>query len=569
MKRQFHSKLSPVQRVRVGDIKFAAEKDIGRHVILFVLFLFSTLFLIILIIRLFQLTVVKGQYYRRLSDENRTREIIIEPTYGRIIDRKGFVIAENTEGNISTNSAYIRSKRTYYYPEETAHVVGYRQIADATDIQKDYCLRKLEQGEMTGKKGVEKLYDCDLRGTPGRKLVEINATGNNERTIAVVRPISGKELQLALDLELQKAAYKALNNRKGSVIALNPKTGEILALVSSPSFDPEAFEQGKKEVFTYFTDKNKPLFDRATQGTYPPGSVIKPIFAVGGLEDNTITEKTIVEDNGYLEAGPLKFGNWYYLQYGKTEGPVDVIKAIRRSNDIFFYKLGSMMGPEKLKNWAEQFDLGKAIGIGLDEEEGLLPSPFWKTETLKEKWYLGDTYNYSIGQGYMLITPLQIAKALSSFANNGVMCKPQLLKNAPLECKKIDISAKNLAIIQEGMRQACIPGGTGWPLFDFKVKNEVAIAKALQGISEEKKASVEASLLKKSENWKAIATGCKTGTAESHAASGMAHAWFVAYAPFENPEILVTVFLEEGGQGSDIAGPVAKDILSTYFQRNE
>ncbi len=547
-------------------MRFSNGKDVKRHVIIFALLFVSLFLFIVLIIRLFQLTVVKGQYYRRLSEENRTREITIEPKYGKIIDRKGIVLAENGESNVSTRSSYIKSDRTYYYPEETAHILGYRQLADREDISNDYCMRKLVQGEMAGKKGVEKLYDCDLRGVPGKKLVEINASGENEKTIAVVPPVPGKELQLALDIELQKAAFKALNNRKGAVIALKPSTGEVLALVSAPSFHPDAFEKGLPEVSQYFIDKNKPLFDRATQGTYPPGSVIKPIFASGGLEDNFITEKTIVQDDGYLTAGSLRFGNWYFLEYGKTEGPVDVVKALRRSNDTFFYKLGGAMGPEKMRQWAQLFGLGSVVGIGLDESEGLLPSPFWKTETLKENWYLGDTYNYSIGQGYLLVTPIQIANALSAFANNGYICKPQLLKNAKPECKKVPVSQKNLALIQEGMKQACATGGTGWPLFDFKVKNVTAIAKALQDVPEDKKASVEASLQKTADYWRPISTGCKTGTAESQANSD---AWFTAYAPFENPEIIVTVFLEEAGQGSDIAGPVAKEVLKTYFERSQ
>jgi len=570
MKRNiFHSKLSPVSRVDAGGMHFSNGKNIGRRILLFFFLLAVCSLFFVLLIRLFQLTVVKGQYYRRLSEENRIKEVIIEPKYGKIRDRKGFVLAENTEPNIATTSSLISSDRIYYYPEETAHVLGYRQIADDYDIAHDYCIRKLIPGEMTGKKGVEKLYDCELRGTPGKKLIEINAQGRQERVIAVVPPISGQDLQLSLDIELQQAAYKALGTRRGAVIAIKPTTGEILAFVSSPSYHPEAFEKGLPEVSGYFTDESKPLFDRITQGVYPPGSVIKPFYAIGGLEDNIIDEKTIVQDDGYLTAGPLKFGNWYYLEYGKTEGPVDIVKAIRRSNDIFFYKLGGMMGPEKMRSWLQKFGFGSVVGIGLDENEGLLPSPFWKTETLKENWYLGDTYNYSIGQGYLLVTPLQIAHADIVLANDGTICQPTFLKNAHPECKKMPISDKTLGLIREGMKQACAPGGTGWPLFDFKVRNEAMITKALEGVSEDKKASVEAALRRNPDYLKPITTACKTGTAESHAENGVPHAWFTTYAPFEKPEILVVVLVEEAGQGSDVAGPVAKDVLTAYFERGE
>lgn len=170
-----------------------------------------------------------------------------------------------------------------------------------------------------------------------------------------------------------------------------------------------------------------------------------------------------------------------------------------------------------------------------------MPSPFWKSEVLKERWYLGDTYNTSIGQGYTLVTPLQMAKAVLPFANGGSLCVPTLLKNAQPSCKKLSVSQETLKLIREGMRETCTTGGTGWPLFDFRPATNSA----------------------------AIQTGCKTGTAESHAKSGNPHAWFTVFAPFEKPEIALTILVEEGGQGSDVAAPIAKEILKTHFERRE
>jgi len=225
------------------------------------------------------------------------------------------------------------------------------------------------------------------------------------------------------------------------------------------------------------------------------------------------------------------------------------------------------MGPDRMQQWAERFGLGSALGIGFDEADGTVPSPFWKSEVLNERWYLGDTYNYAIGQGYLLVTPLQIAYALEPFADNGYQCKPQLLKSSPPECKKLPIKQSTLDLIKEGMTRACTTGGTGWPLFDFKVKNTQLFTSDLAKFPEAKKASAEASMNRDSKYFIPIQTACKTGTAESHAKSGISHAWAEVFAPAEKPEIAITVLLEEAGQGSDMAVPVAKEILKTYFER--
>jgi penicillin-binding protein 2 len=523
----------------------------------------------ILLIKLFTLTVVKGDYYHRLSEANRIQEIPIEPKYGTIKDRKGLTLAENKTAEVANTQDFIRSDRVYYFPEETAHIIGYRQLADKKDIETDYCPRKLLPNERVGKKGIEKLYDCELRGTPGKKLVEVNASGKKEGIIAVIPPIDGKNIQLALDIDLQRTAFSALKGRRGVVIAMKPTTGEILTFVSSPSFNPTFFEKGDVRVSELFNNKDKPLLNRITEGVYPPGSIFKPIVATGALEESIFTDKTIVQDDGYVMAGALRFGNWYFLQYGKTEGPVDMIKALQRSNDTYFYKLGEKMGPEMMQTWAEKFGLGTSINIGFDEAEGTLPSPFWKSEVLKEQWYLGDTYNYSIGQGYLSTTPLQMAYALEPFANEGYQCKPQLLKSNTPECKKLSISQNTLAIIKEGMKRACSTGGTGWPLFDFKIKNTELFEKDLEKFPDNKKASAEASMNRDIKYFKPVQTSCKTGTAESHAKSGIPHAWAEVFAPADKPEIAITVLVEEAGQGSDVAVPVAKEILKTYFERVE
>jgi len=556
MKRLFPKKVPVVRRGHLGDVRFHRAPPLQNIVLLYFFMFGIGLTVLVLSLRLFQLTIVKGAYYRRLSEENRVKEITIDPKRGSIIDRKGFVIAENKEADVSSGHERISSRRLYEAGEETAHLIGYRQLADRADIKNDNCVNRLKLGDKVGKKGVEQLFDCELRGVAGKKLVEVDAVGEYLRTLTVVPPQNGATIQLAIDLDLQKTAYEAIKGKKAAVVGLVPKTGEVLVFTSSPSFDPQAFEDGGGQVEDYLADTDHPLFNRLTEGTYPPGSIFKLFVSAGILEDKKMTEDTIVMDTGNIKAGPITFGKWYFLQYGKTEGPVNLIKALQRSNDIYFYKAGEALGPEGIKKWAGRFGLNGGTDIGMNETEGTIPSPFWKEETLHEKWYLGDTYNMSIGQGYTLLAPIQLAQGVLPFANGGNLCSPVLLKNGKTNCRKVAMSQKTLALIREGMRQACATGGTGWPLFDFAVaaSPEAALAGG--------KTASPSALPKKS-----IPVGCKTGTAESHAKSGMPHAWFTAFAPFEEPEIMLTILVEEGGQGSDVAAPIARDIFKAYFER--
>lgn len=517
------NKLPYFYKGKIGNIHFSKGKNISSGLFLFFYLSLIIIVLIVLSLRLFQLTIVRGEYFRRLSEENRIKEITIEAPRGTIIDRKGFNIVRMSS-----------SRRIYNQPEAFAHLIGYRQKADKSDITNDNCLYKLKLGDKVGKKGAEKLFECDLRGRNGKKLIEVDAKGELEKILTLILPEAGKTIQLAVDADLQVKAYNLIKEKKAAVIAIKPKTGEVLLFASSPSFNPQFFEDENTNQSTqYLSDQEHPLFNRITEATYPPGSIFKLVIATSALQEKKIDEKTTFEDTGSIKAGPLIFGNWYFLQYGKTEGLVDIVKAIRRSNDIFFYKTGELLGPEKIKKWAEIFGYGKKTNIGFEEAEGTVPSPFWKEETLKDRWYLGDTYNLSIGQGYLLTTPLQVSMITGIFANGGYLCQPQLLKSVST-CIKLPLSQKTLGLIREGMKQTCSSGGTGWPLFDFKIQ-----------------------------------TACKTGTAESHALSGIPHAWFTVFAPYENPEIALTVLIEEGGQGADVAAPIAKEILKEYFERNQ
>ncbi len=543
------NKLPLIEKGSQSNFKFNRRTTSDGFLPLAIFVFAIVIIFVTLTLRLFQLTIVKGDYYARLAEENRIREIVIEPQRGKIIDRGGVTLVENKPANPNQSGNRYFSPRIYTNPEAIAPFVGYRQLADQQDLASDLCLNKAQPGDKVGKKGIEKIFDCDLRGKLGKKLIELDARGKYVKTLSIVQPTNGKTLQISLDLNLQKKAQELLKDKKGVIVAVKPKTGEILAFYSSPTFNSQDFEDNNQaKINEYLKSKDQPLFNRITEGAYPPGSIFKLFVATGGLEDKTIDEKTEFEDKGTIQAGPTTFGNWYFLEYGKTEGLLNIVKAIRRSTDTFFYQLGAKMGPERIKYWASRFGLGRKSNLPMNQAEGTLPSPYWKEETLKENWYLGDTYNMSIGQGYILVTPLQIVQATAAFANNGKMCQLQLLKNAKSNCLDLGVSSKTMALVREGMKEACSTGGTGWPFFNYSYRaNPTASNSATINVQ----------------------TACKTGTAEDAGKNVIAHAWITVFAPYDNPEIALTVLIEHGGQGSDVAGPVAKQILQTYFEEKK
>ncbi|MEK7070262.1 MAG: penicillin-binding transpeptidase domain-containing protein, partial [Patescibacteria group bacterium] len=282
-----------------------------------ILLVFVAIVFLVLFSSLFELTIAKGDYYRRLSDENRIREIIIEPKRGTIIDTKGQALA-TVEPKQQKTKDRIELRRVYREPESIAPLVGYRQIADENDLKNDLCFDKSILGDKVGKKGIEKLYECDLRGKKGKKLIELDARGKQYKVLTVIPPEDGKTIQLGLDLRLQKKAQELLKDKKGAVIGLIPKTGEVITLFSSPSYNIQDFEDAKNQVIqSYLTSDAHPLFNRATEGVYPPGSIYKLFVATGALEEKKIDTSTIFEDTGTIQAGPITFGNWYFLEYGR------------------------------------------------------------------------------------------------------------------------------------------------------------------------------------------------------------------------------------------------------------
>jgi len=270
------------------------------------------------------------------------------------------------------------------------------------------------------------------------------------------------------------------------------------------------------------------MFNRAVAGLYPPGSTFKIVSATAGLEEGKITEATTYVDTGEVRVGSYVYTNWYFTQYGKTEGEINVVGALKRSTDTLFYKLGEWVGPIRLAQWAKAFGFGKPTGIDLPvEAAGRVPDPS------SGQWFLGNTYHFAIGQGDLLTTPLQVNVMASIVANGGKVCKPYVLnsKFQTEECKDLQLKPETLRLVKEGMRGGCAPGGTAFPLFNFQPQ-----------------------------------VACKTGTAEFGDPAGRTHAWLTAFVPADDPQIVVTALVEAGGEGSRVAAPIVKKVLEVWFR---
>lgn len=576
---------------RRNDDSFV-RRGFRGYVLLLALFLCVGL----LLFQLFNLQIVNGMYYRELANSNRTRTLVIYPPRGIILDRNNTPLVFNAPGfrKIENDTVTflerdealerlangekgisVDSLRHYPYQDSFAHVLGYvGQITGEQLKQPDFSGYGLS--DVVGVSGLEEYYEKVLHGIPGKKLIEVDASGREIRTLGQTDPISGRDIMVTLSAPIQQAAYEAMADvQKGAVVVSTPD-GEILAIVSKPSFDPNLFTLGanyEATVSAYKTSegvltdtKNQPLLDRAISGTYPPGSTFKLVTAASGLEQKVIGKDYIVEDKGVIRIGEYSFSNWYFTQYGGTDGTVDVIKAISRSNDIFFYKLADEIGVKKLSETAGKFGIGQKLGIDLNgEKTGVLPTEAWKKESVGEGWYTGDTFIYGIGQGYLLSTPLQVNSFTQVVANGGTLYRPHLLKSNKKEViRETLLSAENQSLIREGMIQSCSPGGVAFPFFNFAVKNPK--------LEIDGKNILEASVATTSANMKDarhVVVACKTGTAQWGGEKDDPHAWITLFAPAYDPEIVVTVLAEASGEGSQVAGPIAKDIVEAWFSQEK
>jgi len=523
---------------------------------------------LLLLLRLFELQLILGKKNLALAEGNRIRQEVILAPRGIIFDRNRQPLVRNipvyrlkkedcqgevkncfqiisrqqalkikAQGGEKAERLQTQIGRDYLYGSSLAHLVGYLNW------------------ELKGAIGLEKKYNQILQGQDGGEIYEVDTRGVKIREIEKIEPVPGQDLNLFLDADLSKVAFEALENKKGAVVATEAKTGRVLVLVSSPSFDPNLFNRPDKpetnqpggdlketirdkQLTALFDDQAKPMFNRAIGGVYPPGSTFKIVTATAGLEEKKIDEKTLIEDHGVIKIGPYSYTNWLFTKYGRTEGKINLVRAIKRSTDTFFYKVGEKIGADRLAEWAKAFGLGRLSGIDLGgEATGLVPTPEWKEENTGERWFLGNTYHLAIGQADLLSTPLQINMMTSVIANQGRLCRPQIARLKEAEepsCQNLKLDQETLRLVKEGLKEACLPEGTAGVFFNFEPR-----------------------------------VAGKTGTAEFGPvkANGFreTHAWFTAFAPADDPEIVVTALVEGGGEGSTVAAPIVKKVIEAWF----
>ncbi len=550
--------------------------------------------------RLAYLQLVEGQYNRQLADSNRIRLMPRQPERGRILDRKGRTLAGSrlshavflwpiankeaewkpivqrlakvlnipavtiqkrleqvsytspslvriargispaqvtslAEFSPEMRGVQVQGEAVRYYPygDLAAHVLGYTgEMTDeelATREKDGYRL-----GDVSGQMGVEAAFESQLRGEWGGQQVEVDSMGRVLRVLGEKSARIGNNVSLTLDLDLQRSAETVLGDRNGAIVAIDPRNGAVLAMVSRPTFDPNLFSTHiSDEQWQQLQGKSFPFVNRALQG-YPPASTFKIVTTTAALESGAFSPNTVLMTRPYIEMGGIQFWDWNRQGFGL----LNFTGAMAWSSDTFFYQTAIRMGGEPLIQWSKRYGFGRKTGIELAAEEssGLVPDPAWKRENIGEDWYIGDSINLSIGQGFMQATPLQVAGMFAVPANGGYRITPHLLKDRE-ETKNwresLNLNPETLKILQTGLRQV-ITSGTG-----------------------------------KAMNVSTLPTNAgKTGTAEDPPRKS--HAWYGGYAPFNNPEVVVVAFVEnaEGG-GGKIAAPMVRQVLETYFNQTQ
>jgi len=460
----------------------------------------------------------------------------------------------------------VRPRRTYPNGPLAAHLLG--TIGEVRQEQLDQDNGRLagyRAGDVVGQSGVEALLETQLRGRAGGRNVLVDVAGREVEVLDRIEPSAGGRAVLALDLDLQRTAEDALaasgaqgDSVAGAVVALDPRNGDVLALVSLPDFDPNAFSGGGVDPVTWrelMHDPARPLQDRALAGQYPPGSTWKPIVAAAALQEHVRTPSTTVFCPGYFS-----FGNRSYRCWRKEgHGTVDLHRAIMQSCDVYFYRAGLELGIDRLAQYASAFGLGQRTGIGLEGEKGgVVPSSAWKERRLGAEWLPGETVSASIGQGYDLVTPLQLAVAYAAIANGGDVVRPRLVleiegptgarvPQPPEIVAHVPVDPEHLARVREGLRAVVeTPGGTGG-------KGRVP-GLAVAG----KTGTAQVVKLEHTEGLKGNAIPWKYRD----------HAWFVSYAPADDPQIAVSVLVEHGGHGGSAAAPIAQKVLARWLEKH-
>ena len=467
-------------------------------------------------------------------------------TIAKDISREELFLVEKNRETLEGIFLEVGHKRFYPHGEAAAVLLGYTGIANAEEVR---TYGRVKAGNELGKMGVEKIFDSELRGTNGLEYVMVNAHGKvTSESVAALLPtrknrkmVQGRDIHLTIDAQLQKVAYDALGKENGAIVAMDVRSGEILAMVSRPSYRPEHIMEGlSPEKRKKREEESFSLLNRSTQGTYPPGSVLKIITAFALLEEKTADPGASVYCPGYYLISGRRLNCWRK----EGHGHMDLHKAIVESCDVYFYKLSLKLGVDGLYPYLKRFGLGEKTGIALPEKQGVSPSRAWKRKHLKEPWYPGETAMLAIGQGYVVATPLQINIMTTAIANGGIILKPKIRRT-------------------DEKRPPLTAGATR----HLDAKSVSFLKKALYGAVNEHRAT---GIYAKS---KITSVSGKTGTAqvvsaeiESTEKRFQDHAWFTAYAPSDSAEISVTVLVQNGGSGGVVAAPIAKKIIETYFR---
>ncbi|MFZ5569178.1 MAG: penicillin-binding protein 2 [Thermodesulfobacteriota bacterium] len=577
----------------------------------------------VLITRLFYLQIIEGDEYRRLSDNNCIRLQNIDAPRGSIFDRKKRLLVDNrpsfdlsivlkdakpVEETIRKLANYtgipeeelrnivaekkshpyyrpfllkrdigrdalaaikahaydlpgvvvdIRTVRNYIHERSAAHILGYMSEISPDEL-KSGRYPKNRQGDFIGKFGVEKTYEEILRGVRGGQQVEVDANGQVVRVLRTVDAVPGNNIVLTIDRDLQHKAEELLQGKTGAVVAVEPATGEVLAMASSPTFDQNEFVSGlSRDLWReLISNPKKPMSNKAIQAEYPPASTYKIVTAMAGLEEGVIDTDTTVNCPGYYYYGNRSFRCWK----AGGHGPVNVFGALAKSCDVFFYQLGQKLGVDRLAWYARACGLGHLTRIDLDHESGgLIPSEVWKRKRFGVAWMGGETLSVAIGQGYNLTTPLQMAVLTAAVGLDGVRRKPLILrsvetvdgmtldKNRVKILGRLPVSERTLQIIRKGLWEVVnMQYGTAWAaarLPDISVSGKTGTAQVFSRKSED-------------------AVRDSKGRLPDHLKP---HAWFVSYAPSENPRIAIAVMIENGEHGSSAAGPVARELIKLYL----
>ena len=565
-------------------------------------------------LRLWHLQIREGPYYRDLSENNRTRQVLLEPARGLIYDRHGVLLANNVpsfslyvtledvkdhevlveqladllgldpvlirkklggrggkllprkiKDRMTLRDAMlveshrldlpgvmveVESQRNYPGGVTAAHLLGYVGEISPDQLEKPE-FSGLHQGSIVGQYGVEKSFDRHVRGQAGQKSIEVDALGHEKRAAVVEKPQAGNDLYLTIDVRLQKVAEDLLGQEYGAIVALDPTNGDILAMASRPGFDPNVLsrELTPKQWVEIVQDEGRPLNNRASQGQYPPGSTFKVPMAVAALETKTMAPSSTVFCNGGYQFGKRIYHDWK----ASGHGAVDLHTALVHSCDVYFYTVGQRMGIDVMAEFGKEFGLGQGTGVELPSERaGIMPSTAWKQKVKNEPWLPGETVSAAIGQGYVTVTPLQMASLIGTVANDGVNYRPRLVQAV---MDRVTGNLQELPAVPRGKVKAKPE--------TFRIIKEALADVVTKGTATRAKSSL-------------VTIGGKTGTAQVAALRTgpqenipkkfRDHAWFVAFAPVESPKIAVAVLAEHMGHGGSAAAPLAKEVIETYMK---